>query len=80
MEHPDLHEDVAAAYHDAEQKAWDSLARYKFLMFGYHAANCVILNRVGKLGKPNPFGNLVATANRIISEFPDLQRHKGGPA
>lgn len=72
--------DVAAAYFDAEQKAWDSLARYKFLMFGYHAANCVILNRVGKLGMANPFGSLVADANRMIAEFPELNRHKKGDA
>ena len=31
----------------AETKAWDALSRYKFWMFGYHAANWVNLNRIG---------------------------------
>jgi hypothetical protein len=52
---------------DAERKAWDSLGRYKFYMFGYHAAAWVKYNQLiaemdpaEKL--PNPFTDLVKTA------------------
>lgn len=47
---------------EAETKAWDSLARYKFLMFGYWAAIWVHLNRAGKFSRPNPFLQLVRAA------------------
>jgi hypothetical protein len=47
---------------EAERKAWDSLARYKFQMFGYHAAQWVLLNRVLGSGRRNPFKALVALA------------------
>lgn len=46
----------------AELKAWDSLARYKFQMFGYWAAIWVHLNRVGGFKKKNPFSPLVKAA------------------
>lgn len=48
----------------AESKAWESLARYKFMMFGYWAAVWVHLNRVGKFRSPNPFASLVKDARR----------------
>lgn len=47
---------------EAEQKAWDSLARYKFQMFGYWAAIWVHLNRVGGFKRRSPFGDLVKAA------------------
>jgi len=47
---------------EAEQKAWDSLARYKFQMFGYWAAIWVHQNRIGGFKRPNPFKQLVAAA------------------
>lgn len=50
-------------YH-AEEKAWDSLARYKFAMFGYWAGVWVHLNRVGGFKKPNPWKELVTIARR----------------
>jgi len=46
----------------AERKAWDALARYKFWMFGYHAAQWVLLTRVSGLARPNPFKPLVKMA------------------
>lgn len=51
---------------DAEQQAWSSLARYKFWMFGYHAAQWVLLNRVAdkKDRQGNPFKALVAVARQ----------------
>lgn len=42
-------------------KAWDALARYKFWMFGYHAAHVVKLRRLLGL-KGNPFKALVDAA------------------
>lgn len=48
----------------AEQRAWDSLSRYKFQMFGYWAGIWVHLNRIGNFKKPNPFKGLVLQARR----------------
>lgn len=62
--HP-LHRDVAHEMETAERKAWDSLARYKFMMFGYWAAVWVHLNRLAGSRKPNPFASLVRTARQI---------------
>jgi hypothetical protein len=54
---------------DAERKAWDSLGRYKFAMFGYWAAAWIHYNQLmpkeQKLG--NPFKSLVQAA-RIHQE------------
>lgn len=47
---------------EAEAKAWASLARYKFMMFGYWAAIWVHLNRVGGFNRPSPFKPLVGLA------------------
>jgi hypothetical protein len=49
---------------EAEQKAWASLAHYKFMMFGYWAAVWVHLNRVTGTGsiRHNPWARLVAFA------------------
>lgn len=47
---------------EAEAKAWDSLARYKFQMFGYWAAIWVHLNRISGQNRPNPWRGLVALA------------------
>lgn len=55
---------LLAELEEAERKAWDSLARYKFLMFGYWAAIWVHLNRAGSFGRPNPWRNLVMEARR----------------
>jgi hypothetical protein len=48
--------------HEAEVKAWDSLSRYKFQMFGYWAAIWVHLNRIGNFKKPNPWKSIVKVA------------------
>lgn len=47
---------------DIEAKAWDSLARYKFIMFGYWAAIWVHTNRETGARRPNPFKELVQAA------------------
>lgn len=53
---------LTAELDQAEAKAWDSLARYKFQMFGYWAAIWVHLNRVGNFRRPNPWRSLVTLA------------------
>lgn len=50
----------------AERKAWDSLARYKFVMFGYWAAVWVHLNRLENRKAPNPFTALVKFARGML--------------
>lgn len=47
---------------EAEKKAWESLSRYKFQMFGYWAAIWVHLNRISGGKRPNPWTNLVHVA------------------
>lgn len=47
---------------EAEKKAWDSLSRYKFQMFGYWASIWVHLNKIGKFKKHNPFKKIVKIA------------------
>jgi hypothetical protein len=49
----------------AERKAIDNLARYKFQNFGYWAAIWVHLNRVGGFNRPSPFGSLVKAARGL---------------
>lgn len=50
---------------EARIKAWESLQRYKFQMFGYWAAIWVHLNRVGGFREPNPFRDLVIHARNM---------------
>lgn len=58
---------VADAIADAEKKAWKAMAGYKFWMFGYHAAQWVLLNRVSMASSlPNPFKQLVTLAREVI--------------
>ena len=62
-----IHQKLESELILAEKKAWDSLARYKFQMFGYWAAIWVHLNRLGEFKKPNPFKHIVKEARRIIA-------------
>jgi hypothetical protein len=48
----------------AEQKAWDALTRYKFMMFGYWAAIWVHLNHLSDTKQRNPFAQLVTIARQ----------------
>ena len=68
---PDLPARLKADLDEAEEKAWDSLARYKFQMFGYWSAIRVHLNRVGAFGRPNPWRELVHVARRERKEGGD---------
>ena len=58
----DLQQQLELELNEAERKAWLSLARYKFQMFGYWAAIWVHLNRVGQFKRSNPWKVLVAQA------------------
>ncbi len=60
-------EKLIAELDEAERKAWDSLARYKFQMFGYWAAIWVHLNRLSGENRPNPWRDLVLAARRRAS-------------
>lgn len=53
---------IKALMDEAENKAWKSLGGYKFVMFGYHAANWVNLNKLLAKPLPNPFGGVVQFA------------------
>ncbi len=53
---------INAECDEAERKAIDALARYKFWMFGYWAAIWVHLNRLRAVPQPNPFKPLVQAA------------------
>ena len=50
---------------EAAAKAIDSLARYKFAMFGYWAGIWVHLNRIEGRKRPSPFRALVLAAREI---------------
>lgn len=55
----------------AERKAWESLARYKFQMFGYWAAIWVHHNRIiarvtGTRPSPNPWAGLAKQAKGLM--------------
>ena len=54
---------------EAEKKAWDSLARYKFQMFGYWAAIWVHLNRLSGQKRPNPWKALVHQARYVLGRI-----------
>jgi len=56
---------------EAESKAWDSLARYKFQMFGYWAAIWVHLNKLSGRNEANPWRSLVKQARELIAEGGD---------
>jgi hypothetical protein len=61
--------ELAAELDDAEAKAWDALARYKFWMFGYWAAIWVHLNRIGHFKRPNPWLQLVKFARDHLARL-----------
>ncbi len=53
---------IDEAKREARWKAFDSLAKYKFIMFGYHAAMWVTLNKLDTHRESNPFTSLVLLA------------------
>ena len=62
--------DLSVEMAEQERKAWDSLARYKFWMFGYHAANWVNINRLAGFKAKNPFRDLIKVALQKRGDLP----------
>jgi len=56
---------LAYELEEAERKAWDSLSRYKFVMFGYWAGMWVHLNRIADTHHSNPWQELVKQAKAV---------------
>jgi len=56
---------IRKAKDEALTKALDSLGGYKFLMFGYWAAQWVSLNKLDHFPEHNPFITLVKEARRL---------------
>lgn len=50
---------------EAETKAIDALARYKFQMFGYWAGIWVHLNKIEGKKRPSPFRSLVLAGREL---------------
>lgn len=50
---------------EALENAIDSLARYKFMMFGYWAAIWVHMNQIDSEKEHNPFRELVEKAREL---------------
>lgn len=55
---------ILEAMADAEKKAWEALAGYKFWMFGYHAGRWVNYNKLLPIKQPNPFKDTVTLARQ----------------
>lgn len=64
----DLHSVLEADLAEAERKAWDSLARWKFWMFGYHAADVVKIKRRLGQGREPFFKELVVVARMVMAQ------------
>ena len=60
---------IRQAMATAQTKAWDALSRYKFWMFGYHAAQWVLLNQLfpARQRQPNPWLPLVRIARDVAA-------------
>lgn len=76
----DISAGLARDLDEAEAKAWESLAKYKFMMFGYWAAIWVHQNRVGRFRRPNPWQSLVRQARSQIAGGAALPLGTSGPA
>lgn len=53
---------------EAERKAWLSLAGYKFVMFGYWAAQWVLCKSLLPMHVRNPFATLVRFAKDEVTK------------
>jgi len=65
---PDLRATLEADLAGAERKAWDALARWKFWMFGYHAADVIKIKRRLGRGREPFFKDLVLFARKVMAE------------
>lgn len=59
---------------EAYEKAVDSLARYKFIMFGYWAAMWCNFNKIDGNVDPNPFRQLVVKAREMKQGSQDVKK------
>jgi hypothetical protein len=59
---------IEETLNEAERKAQEALAGYKFIMFGYWAAIWVYLNRIGEAKRRNPFQPYVKLARERIKD------------
>jgi hypothetical protein len=57
-----MEEKVKELMLDELDKAYEALSRYKFYMFGYHAAAWVRYNKLLTKPLPNPFAPIVQAA------------------
>lgn len=62
-----MNDKLLAEMAEAEKKAIDAMARYKFWTFAYNAAWWVKLNRLAGAKKPNPFLFLVKAARAVAT-------------
>lgn len=70
---------IDEAKNEARRKAFNSLAKYKFMMFGYHAALWVTLNNLSSNKERNPFSALVELAgNTFTTDEEGVVRTKTG--
>jgi len=67
--------EIIDALHEAECKAWEALARYKFMMFGYWSAIWVHLNHLSGGKRPNPFKKLVGMAKKEVGSEKFCRQH-----
>jgi len=66
---------------DAYERAIDSLARYKFMMFGYWAAIWTHLNQIDDNKESNPFAPFVRKSRELQSQqanWLDTSAKQGG--
>lgn len=63
----DLRATLEADLAENERKAWDALARFKFWMFGYHAAACIRIKRQLGRGREPFFKELVEVARTVMA-------------
>ena len=52
-----------------ETAIWESLSKYKFIMFGYHAAVWVTLDRIHRCHQGNPFLDVVKLAKLKVEKI-----------
>jgi hypothetical protein len=61
-----MQEKILHQMDEAEDKAWEALSGYKFLIFGYHAARWVTYKKLLPFPVPSPFVSLVSIAREKI--------------
>lgn len=63
-----MEERILEAMRDAEERAWEALAGYKFIMFGYHASRWVNYRKLLGKAMPNPFREVVGLAQVFLNK------------